>query len=437
MRLVFFSSSSFTIPILNDIYNCQGKSLLEIILTRVETLNLILDQQKSVEKKLSDLLFEKLVIFLSNNLANLSQSEAQELKADPSLLKIINLLNSPIQFVGAATQPDSLNRGKLQQSEITKWCLTNQVSVFQPEKINNQFEQWLAFTENDFDIALVASFGQIINQKTLNSAKLGWLNWHPSKLPKYRGPSPMQQCIYDGNTATALSWIKMSKAMDAGEIYLQIPVEIPESKTFIELAEEMGNLGQLTWPMAILSLIIAKFKQENPLKYPSNLDQTSLGLKPTLNSSSSQSSKFIEEIYTSLHDLAKLLPNIIQNESEATFTKMLNKPDSQLNIAEQTGQQIYNHYRAFIAFPKTLFYSKYFEQNVRLDIVNGVYNQRPLAKPINLQQDQDILEINEEWSREANQKDYVLLKCANQTYLKIAAITLENGKKINLRGFQW
>lgn len=85
------------------------------------------------------------------------------------------------------------------------------------------------------DLLVVASFGKIIPQDILEIPKLGAINVHPSSLPKFRGPSPIQSQILDGVTDSAISFILMDNQMDHGPIMYQEPFEIKPEDTFDSL----------------------------------------------------------------------------------------------------------------------------------------------------------------------------------------------------------
>lgn len=109
----------------------------------------------------------------------------------------------------------------------------------------------------------------------------------------------------------------------------------------------------------------------------------------------------------------------------ATFTPMLSKENSLVDPQLQTAKEIYNHFKAYIEYPKTYFYSKYFEQKVRLDVVSGLETE--------VKENAD----GKEWLRIDNKIDYLLLSCKNSSWLKVESITLENGKQVILKGLQF
>jgi methionyl-tRNA formyltransferase len=150
------------------------------------------------------------------------------------------------EVLGVVTQPNWENHGKTYYNPVAKFVLDLKskgldIPLFQPNRINKELEAFYEFA-GDFDMAVVASFGQIIGKSILDYPKYGCINWHPSLLPKYRGATPMQSAILNGDAKTGLSWIEMGVGMDSGKILLQEDVTL-ENKGFGMLSIEMGVLG--------------------------------------------------------------------------------------------------------------------------------------------------------------------------------------------------
>ena len=104
------------------------------------------------------------------------------------------------------------------------------------------------------DLLVVASFGKIIPQEILKIPRLGAINIHPSKLPLYRGPSPIQSQIIDGVTQSAISFILMDEEMDHGPILYQEPFTISENDTFESLCQKMFVKSAEIFPQIIQDL---------------------------------------------------------------------------------------------------------------------------------------------------------------------------------------
>lgn len=87
------------------------------------------------------------------------------------------------------------------------------------------------------DLGVLASFGAIIPKEIIEMFPLGILNIHPSLLPKYKGPSPIQFTILDGNTTTGVSIIKLDELVDHGPLAAQNEVELNGIETLKSLTE--------------------------------------------------------------------------------------------------------------------------------------------------------------------------------------------------------
>jgi methionyl-tRNA formyltransferase len=88
---------------------------------------------------------------------------------------------------------------------------------------------------------VVASFGLIIPKWALDIPSMGPINIHPSLLPKYRGPSPIQWAIWNGDTETGITFIRMNEKMDAGNILYRETMTIETGDNVITLSERLSK----------------------------------------------------------------------------------------------------------------------------------------------------------------------------------------------------
>lgn len=96
--------------------------------------------------------------------------------------------------------------------------------------------------QNNFDLFVIASYGKIIKKEIIDLPRFGTLNIHPSLLPKYRGPSPIQTAILNDDKKTGISIILLDEEMDHGPIISQKIVEI-KNKNYTELRDELAKMG--------------------------------------------------------------------------------------------------------------------------------------------------------------------------------------------------
>ncbi len=143
------------------------------------------------------------------------------------------------------TQPDRpKGRGnKLAFSPVKEYALSQNIPVYQPEKIKNENE---ILTNLKPDLMITAAFGQILSKENLCVAPLGCINVHGSLLPKYRGSSPIQWAIINGEKETGITTMFTDIGVDCGDIILQKNLTIGENETAGELFDRLAVLGAET-----------------------------------------------------------------------------------------------------------------------------------------------------------------------------------------------
>jgi methionyl-tRNA formyltransferase len=97
--------------------------------------------------------------------------------------------------------------------------------------------------EHEAELAVLAAYGRIIPQSVLDQFPLGVINVHPSLLPAYRGPTPIEQAILDGANKTGVSIMRLTAGMDEGPIYKQRTVPLTDQESKAGLAEKLQQLG--------------------------------------------------------------------------------------------------------------------------------------------------------------------------------------------------
>ncbi|KHC90459.1 methionyl-tRNA formyltransferase [Thermotoga sp. Mc24] len=158
-----------------------------------------------------------------------------------------HLIKNRFNVVGVVTQPDKpRGRGrKVAPTPVKAVAERHGVPFIQPESINKK--EALEFLRSVRpDVIIVASYGRILGEKILSLPELGCYNIHPSLLPKYRGASPIQRVLENGEERTGVTIYKMVKELDAGPIALQREIFVNPFETFdqvekrlIELSKEM------------------------------------------------------------------------------------------------------------------------------------------------------------------------------------------------------
>jgi methionyl-tRNA formyltransferase len=217
----------------------------------------------------------------------------------PTLEKL--MVNHELLFV--ITQPDKpAGRKKtLSPSPIKVWAEKNNIRFYQPAQISELSEQ---LKQAQADILLVAAYGQIIPQDILDIPKHGSVNIHGSILPKYRGASPIQSAILNGDKKTGITLIKIDEKMDHGPIITVTETDIVPTESFNQLYTRLAALAA----------------------------ETCVDVLP----------KFISGEIGSKE----------QDHSKATFSKKLTKEDGRIDWTN-SAQKIYNQIRALNPEPGT------------------------------------------------------------------------------------
>jgi methionyl-tRNA formyltransferase len=101
----------------------------------------------------------------------------------------------------------------------------------------------LELRPHEAKLAVLAAYGHIIPQPVLDEFPLGIINVHPSLLPLYRGPTPIETAILDGATKTGVSIMRLTAGMDEGPVYKQKTVNLKGDETKEDLAKRLQRLG--------------------------------------------------------------------------------------------------------------------------------------------------------------------------------------------------
>ncbi len=263
------------------------------------------------------------------------------------------------------------------------------VSHFQSKSLRDE-QTFETFKLLNPDLCVVAAYGKILPQKFLNVPRYGFLNIHPSLLPKYRGPSPVQTALLNGDEETGVTIMVMDAEVDHGPLLAMQEFSISnfQFSNHDELAKELFELG-------------AKLLIETLPKYIRG------ELKP-----------------------------MEQDHGQATFTKMFQREDGRINWKESC-ENIYNRIRALNPEPGTWTTWK----GKILNISDGVATEteegwpqsgdpgrvevsRPNPSGVRRGQDPVVFKINGE-----------IAVAAKKCYLILKSIQLEGGKKMDAKSF--
>ncbi|MDP2704563.1 MAG: methionyl-tRNA formyltransferase [bacterium] len=112
------------------------------------------------------------------------------------------------------------------------------IKVIQPERLTPDL-----FSDEEWDFFVVAAYGKIIPKSILEIPRLGTINVHPSLLPKYRGPTPIQTAILNGDAVTGVSLILLDREVDHGPILAEREHTMTYDDDYDTLAPKLAELG--------------------------------------------------------------------------------------------------------------------------------------------------------------------------------------------------
>ena len=157
-------------------------------------------------------------------------------------LPVLEGLNSKYNVVMVVCQPDKpSNRGVVQYSPVKDFAIKNNIKVFQPVNVKNEYHEILSEKP---DLIVTCAYGQIIPKEILDYPKYGCINVHASLLPKLRGGAPIHRAIIEGHKETGITIMKMKEKMDAGDIISQVKTEILDDDTVGTLHDKLRVLAR-------------------------------------------------------------------------------------------------------------------------------------------------------------------------------------------------
>lgn len=154
-----------------------------------------------------------------------------------------SLISSRHEVVAVVTQPDKpVGREKVLKASPVKECaLKNNISCLQFDKVSKQGIEQLK--ELNADIFVTCAFGQILSQELIDIPKFGVINVHASLLPKYRGASPIQHAVLNGDAQTGVTIMRTDAGLDTGDLILSEKIDIYDDETSSELFDRLKLLG--------------------------------------------------------------------------------------------------------------------------------------------------------------------------------------------------
>lgn len=222
-----------------------------------------------------------------------------------------SLFNEPDFEVSCViTQPDKPvgRRQQLEPSAVKSFALANGINILQPDKIRKNQEFLELVTKMKPDFIITAAYGQILPSTLLQIPKFFCINIHGSLLPKYRGASPVEQALLNGDTVTGITFIKMDEGMDTGDILLTQRIQITPGDDNVSLRKKLSVLAAKLLPFLLKDIV------ENEYRC------------------------------------------IKQDHKHASYCKKIEKSDGELNPVLLTAQEMVNRIKAFNPWPSTYIF---------------------------------------------------------------------------------
>ena len=161
--------------------------------------------------------------------------------AVPSLKRLM----ADHDVIGVVTQPDRPVGRKqvLQPPPVKQVAIDNNIPVFQPEKLRKRDAIDRLKAMGTPDVYIVAAFGQILPQEVLDIPAHGSINVHASLLPRWRGASPIQTAIREGDSETGVTIMQMDAGLDTGPMLAKRALPIEPDDTGASLHDKLSVVG--------------------------------------------------------------------------------------------------------------------------------------------------------------------------------------------------
>lgn len=191
---------------------------------------------------------------------------------------------------------------------VKNWAIQNNVKYIQPDKISEV--EIKKMRSMNAELFIVVAYGKILKEEIINMPPLGSINIHYSLLPKYRGASPVESAILNGDEVTGITIQQMEYKMDSGPILAMKEVEINKEETTPELKKKLIKIGG-----DLLIEILPKI-------------------------------------------VNKEISPIPQEEDKATFCKKIKKEDGLIDPEKDNPIDMFNKYRAYKVWPRVFYFKE-------------------------------------------------------------------------------
>ena len=252
------------------------------------------------------------------------------------VIPILESLMEKHEIVAIVTTPDQKvgRKQTMTPPPVKVFATKHNIPVIQPEKLSESITQLSSLNSQLF---IVAAYGKIIPKDILDLPKYGAINIHPSLLPEYRGPTPIQTALKDGKTETGISIMKMDEKMDHGPLLATIPYPITSSDTSATLLETMFAKSAEALPQVIEDYVSGKIQPKK------------------------------------------------QNDEKATYTNILTKDDGYFDLENPPEASVFDcMVRAYYPWPNVWTKVKVKDHDIRVKFLPGKIIQMEGKQPVSL-----------------------------------------------------
>lgn len=285
------------------------------------------------------------------------------------------LIDNEYNLVGVFTKPDKKVGRKQEETSplVKKLAEEKKIPVFQPMKFNS--EAVVQLKQLKPDLVVVAAYGKIIPKAALEIPGFGCINVHVSLLPKYRGPSPIQNALLNGETQTGVTIMLMDEGIDTGDILAQEIVKIDDTDNHETLTKKLSTTGKETL-LATIPLWIEQKIEPEP-----------------------------------------------QDHTQATFCQLIEREDGRIFWTD-AAEDIYNRFRALTPWPGIFTYWKTNSGLVRLKLI-AIQLQK--ISPLEKRVEGEVFELGEDIGVQTGNGVVILKEIQKEGKKSVAVKSFING----------
>ena len=193
--------------------------------------------------------------------------------SDYSLGFLLALLELDVRLVGIVTSPGA-HPAILGDNALSRIADHLGITLLRAWRINDEHSR-MHLSALEPDAFVMASFDQIVGHRALEIARHGWMNIHPSLLPRYRGPEPVYWALAEGAPETGITLHRAAAKVDSGPVYAQARVPIEADETAGSLTRKLVAAGIEALPRALQAMLAGE--PGTPLDMSQATYRTSVG----------------------------------------------------------------------------------------------------------------------------------------------------------------